>query len=254
MRAQSDSAAPPVVPSLYVTRITHVRTTPLRHTIRTASYWWFVDVDDLPRLPFYLRPFAGFRSSDHFGASDDSFRSKVDAFLTARGVTAGGQVLMLANARVLGRVFNPLSVFWCYRPDGTLACVVAEVHNTYKERHAYLMETDERGRAETPKEFYVSPFNDVSGTYTMSLPVPGEKLDLVVTLHREGQAPFVASVKGERSDVGAFAGIALRHPLETLRVDARIKQHGIWLFLRRLPVQKRPHHPDPFHSSQEGVS
>ena len=80
---------------------------------------------------------------------------------------------MLAHARVLGYVFNPLTVYWCHRPDGTLACVVAEVHNTYRQRHAYLLPADDRGRAEVPKQFYVSPFYPVDGRYRMSLPEPG---------------------------------------------------------------------------------
>ena len=74
---------------------------------------------------------------------------------------------MLANARVLGHVFDPLSVFWCYDSSGRLACVVAEVHNTYGERHAYLLRPDEAGVAVTGKDFHVSPFFDVSGTYEL---------------------------------------------------------------------------------------
>jgi uncharacterized protein len=58
---------------------------------------------------------------------------------------------MLANARVLGHVFDPLSVFWCYDSSELLACVVAEVHNTYGERHAYLLRPDEAGVAVTGK-------------------------------------------------------------------------------------------------------
>ena len=80
---------------------------------------------------------------------------------------------MLAHARVLGYVFNPLTVFWCHRADGALACVVAEVHNTYRQRHAYLLRTDDRGRAQVPKRFYVSPFYPVDGGYRMCLPEPG---------------------------------------------------------------------------------
>ena len=93
----------------------------------------------------------------------------MDRFLGARGIDlGGGRVLMLAHARVLGYVFNPLTVYWCHRADGTLACVMAEVHNTYGQRHAYLLRTDERGRARVGKEFYVSPFHPVDGSYRMS--------------------------------------------------------------------------------------
>ena len=65
---------------------------------------------------------------------------------------------MLAHARVLGYVFNPLTVYWCHRADGTLAAVVAEVHNTYRQRHAYLLPG---AVSDVPKRFYVSPFYPV---------------------------------------------------------------------------------------------
>jgi len=103
---------------------------------------------------------------------------------------------MLAHARVLGYVFNPLTVFWCHRAYGTLACVIAEVHNTYGQRHAYLVRTDDRGRARTEKELYVSPYHPVDGWYQMSLPLPGTRLALSVTLHRPNGHRFVASVQG----------------------------------------------------------
>ena len=70
-------------------------------------------------------------------------------------------------------MFNPLSVHWCYRADQSLACIVAEVHNTYGGRHAYLLHPDERGRAQAGKEFYVSPFLEVSGRYRMRFSPPG---------------------------------------------------------------------------------
>ena len=99
---------------------------------------------------------------------------------------------MLTNARVFGHVFNPLSVFWCLNDDGSQRCVVAEVHNTYGERHCYLLETDERGGVRTSKEFYVSPFNDLDGEYRMRLPLPDTALALSIVLARDGKAPFVA--------------------------------------------------------------
>jgi len=234
-----------VVTALYETQIQHVRATPLRHAFTNKSYWWLVDLDDLPRLPRLLRPLAQFRAQDHLGSPDRSLRANVDAFCASRGVDlTGGRVQMLCNARVLGHVFNPLSVFWCHRADGTLACVLAEVHNTYGGRHTYLVETDERGRAETPKELYVSPFHPVDGSYTMSLPEPGEQLDLVVTLHRPDAQPFVASVRGTRlpATTANLLRTHLRHPLETRWVSLRIRRQGIALWRKRLPVQPRPAH------------
>ena len=103
---------------------------------------------------------------------------------------------MLAGARVLGHVFAPLSVFWCYGSDGVLVCVVAEVHNTYGERHAYLLRPDQAGTAVTDKALYVSPFFDVSGTYELRFTLRPDLVATTVTLRREGAVAFSAAFRG----------------------------------------------------------
>ena len=103
---------------------------------------------------------------------------------------------MLANARVLGHVFDPLSVFWCYGGDGVLVCVVAEVHNTYGERHAYLLRPDETGTAVTDKRFYVSPFFDVTGTYELRFTLTPDLIATTVTLRRHNAVTFSATFRG----------------------------------------------------------
>ena len=103
---------------------------------------------------------------------------------------------MLASARVLGHVFDPLSVFWCYDRDGVLACVVAEVHNTYGERHAYLLRPDEAGVAVTGKDFYVSPFFDVSGTYELRFTLRPDLVATTVTLRRHDAVAFSRDLPG----------------------------------------------------------
>jgi uncharacterized protein len=134
--------------AIYRTAISHVRRTPLKNAFKYRSYSWFVDVDQLPRLPFLLRPLAVFRAGDHLGNPNASIRSNVERYLRTQGIEPdGGAIHMLASARVFGYVFNPLSIFWCYRTNGDLECVVAEVHNTYGERHCYLLKTDSAGRA-----------------------------------------------------------------------------------------------------------
>ncbi|WP_433894502.1 DUF1365 domain-containing protein [Streptomyces sp. CA-111067] len=240
-----------MVPALYDCVIGHARTGPVRHSFRFRTYLWLVDVDRLPRLPRLLRPLAGFRSRDHFGGGAPSIRAGLDRFLAARGAEpVTGRVLMLAHARVLGHVFNPLTVYWCHDADGTPREVVAEVHNTYGERHCYLLHPDERGRADTAKEFYVSPFFPVDGDYRMRLPAPGERLSLTVRLDREGGTPFTATVSGRRQPAST-AGLlraAVRHPWSTLMVSAGIRLHGAVLYMRGLPVRPRPR-----HDLQEGL-
>lgn len=216
----------------------------MRNAFSSRGYCWLVDLDALPVLPRGLRRLAEFRSADHFGDPSRTLRENVDQRLAEDGIDLhGGRVLMLAYPRVAGYVFNPLSVFWCHDRAGRLACVLAEVHNTYGGRHVYLLQPDERGRARTDKRFYVSPFHPVDGRYTLSLPVPGKTVDLVVTLHRPGATPFVATLRGtgRPATAGAVVRASLRHPIHPLAVAVRIRLQGIKLVLRRLPVQPRPH-------------
>ncbi len=244
-----------MAPAVYRTRIRHVRTEPLRNSFTYASYQWFVDLQNLPRLPLLLRPFARFETRDHCcDAADDpagSLYEIVARYLDAQGVDLrGGPIRMLTNARVLGYVFNPLTVYWCFARtetgDERLACVVAEVHNTYGGRHRYLLRPDERSRANTDKEFYVSPFYPVGGHYTMTLPQPANTLALGITLHPPHGAPFVASVRGRRypAQGAALVRLLLGRPWTTLAVSARIRWQAIKLYLRGLPVIPRHTAPE----------
>jgi hypothetical protein len=240
-----------VTAALYPCEITHVRARPVRHAFRYRSYLWLVDLDDLPRMPLALRPLARFRARDHLGDPVSSIRANVDACLARQGISlAGGRVLMLGHAAVLGYVFNPLTVFWCHHADGTLAAVIAEVHNTYGQRHAYLLHPDGRGRAEADKDFYVSPFLPVAGRYRLHLPEPAATLRLSITLHLGGRTVLAASVTGKRRTYTPrrLLGCAFRHPWVTAQVTALIRWQGIRLAARRLPVI-----PRPAHHTQEGA-
>jgi hypothetical protein len=234
------------VSALYEVTISHARSAPLRNVFRYRSYLWLVDLDHLPRL----RLLAGFRARDHLGDPRASIRANLDRFLAANGIARPHTITMLTQARVLGYVFNPLTVYWCHGPD----CVVAEVHNTYGQRYAYLLHPDTRGRARVPKQFYVSPFYPVDGDYRMSLPEPGanpgDKLALSVRLDRPDGHSFAASVRGRAVPVTARARLktAARYPWSTAAVSARIRWQGVRLYLRGLPVI-----PRPAHQAQEGV-
>jgi len=236
--------------ALYECRITHTRLAPLSNAFTYRTYQWLVDLDHVPRLGPGLRLLAGFHGGDHLGDPSQPIRANLDRFLQSQNVDlAGGRVLMLAHARVFGYVFNPLTVYWCHRADGSLACVVAEVHNTYRQRHAYLLHTDDHGRAQTPKRLYVSPFYPVDGGYRMCLPEPGPPepgdspvLALSVTFTHPGGPSFVASVHGtgRPATARALLSAAARHPWSTAAVSALIRWQGIRLYLRGLPVVPRP--------------
>jgi uncharacterized protein len=246
----------PVLPAIVDGVVSHRRNGPVRHEFHHRVYQWLIDLDQIPRPPWYLRPVAGFDARDHLGgtgrdASTD-IRTNVERFLTRRGVDLGpgGRVVMLANARVFGHVFDPLTVFWCFGSDQRLRCVVAEVHNTYGERHAYLLTPGIDGDAVVDKQFYVSPFNDVSGQYAMRFVLDDAHVDVTVSLSRDGHTVFDAGFTGRPTPATArtVARFALRMPMMPHRVSTLIRFHAIRLWLRRLPVIARPE-----HVSQHGV-
>ena len=233
------------LPALVVGWITHRRYEPVRHAFAHRVYQWLVDVDSLGGPEHEQR----FRSADHLGDPRRTIKANVEAFLALNGVPLGdgSRVLMLTNARVLGHVFNPLSVFWCYHGSGQLAAIVAEVHNTYGERHAYVVHPNEDGIAITKKDFHVSPFFPVDGEYELRLALRSDRVSTAVTLRRHGAVAFVATFRGrpEPATRRAVARMRIREPLMTHRISALIRLHGIRLWLRGLPVRSHPAHIRP---------
>ncbi len=230
--------------ALYRTRITHLRRAPVHHYFEHHGYSWYVDIDRLPQLPRWLRPFARFDASDHLeGAPNDSLRQRIDAFLAERGIDLhGGRITALMQAKVLGYVFNPLTLYWCHDTQGVVRHIVAEVHNTYGGRHAYLLPPHNDHPAMVRKRLYVSPFNDVDGYYLVRAPLPDAELDVRISLHRDNQPAFVATMRGTRrsASIGELLKLQIVAPLAPLMGAIGIRVQGITLWLRRVPVVPRP--------------
>lgn len=234
-------------PAIYRTRITHLRRSPVHHYFEQRGYSWYVDLDHLPNLPRWLRPFATFAAADHFCAPppagvEDTLRHRVDAFLAGHGIDLrGGRVTALLQARVLGYVFNPISIYWCHDAAGTLRHVIAEVHNTYGGRHAYLLPPTGEASVAVKKALYVSPFNEVDGYYLVRAPRPDDTLDVRISLHREQVPAFVATLSGDRHGAGLAQLLKLQlvAPLAPLMGAMWIRIHGITLWARRVPVVPR---------------
>ena len=214
-----------------------------RYLFRDRVYLWLIDIEAPPRLPRLLAPLGKVRSCDHLGDPERSIRENIDGFLAEHGIDLeGGRVLLLTNPRSFGYVFNPLSVYWCNHLDGGLRCIVAEVHNTHGQRHCYLLEPGDRGRVETDKAFYVSPFLTVDGRYRMSFSPPDERLSIQMELIQDGRRVFQASLTARRRALSTpqLLLMAVRYPLMTARVTVLIHYNGVKLWLRGVPRVRRP--------------
>lgn len=232
------------IPARYDVWIRHQRRDPVAYGFARRGSTWLIDLDAVPRLPRGFGWLCRFGVPDHRlsdGPPASSLRAELDRFLAGHGVPRPSKVWMLASPWVLGYVFNPLTVFYCYDHDGVLRHAVAEVRNTYGGRHSYLLRLDEAGRAGVDKQFYVSPFYPVDGRYEMRLPEPGAELSVAVTLYREADRPFSAVLTGHRvGDRPASLWTALRSPLATRAVMYGIRRHGIALYFKGLRPFPRP--------------
>jgi DUF1365 family protein len=225
-------------------RVVHRRTRPFTYAFTHRTSMWLLDVTATDTaFPRWLRAFAQVRAADHFSAADPrSLPVKVRAFLDAQEIDwTAARVLMLANARSLGYVFDPLTTYFCFDAAGRLEGVLAEVHNTYGERHCYPLTAS---TATVEKGFYVSPFLAVEGRYEIRTRITAAHVAVAVSLTQRGETVFTASVDGELAPAtpARVVRAVLRDPLPSQRVSALIRWHGVRLWLHRLPVvARRPH-------------
>ncbi len=234
--------------ALYVGTVMHARRSPRVNVFRYPVYMTLLDLDELAELDRDLPLFgwnrpavATYRDGDHLDPR---------ALLVEHGVDLGpgGRLELLTNLRVLGYVFNPVSFWWCYRGDGELAAIVAEVNNTFGERLPYvLLPGDEasrngRRRWETDKRIHVSPFMSMEQTYTWWCSEPGERIAVRMDVHEEGRSDFHATLVARRVELtpASLRSVLVRYPLQPAKVISLIHWQALKLWAKRTPVFRKP--------------
>lgn len=234
--------------ALYVGRVSHHRVTEPRHRFHYRVYYHLLDLDALPTVEqaiwlfgYRRRRPVRFRDDDHLGDPSVTAADNVRAFLRSRGVTDPvGTVLLLTQCRVFGFVFSPVSFYYCYGAAGPLLAMVAEVHNTYGERHCYLLRPGIHQHEK--KVFHISPFMGLEGTYAFAIGEPGEALDIRVDLAREGRTVFTSHLALQRRALTARAllGLLVRYPLMPHAVVAAIHRQAFALWRKGLRFHPKP--------------
>ena len=244
--------------ALYVGRVGHRRHRPRVHRLDYRVFSVLLDLDELADLGRRLRLFAhngrglfSLLDRDHGPGDGSPLIPHVRGLLARAGVQdAGGPVRLLCYPRVLGHVFNPLSVYYCHGTDGALRALIYEVNNTFGERHSYVIPVVEDGgtiRQTCPKAFYVSPFLPMDCTYHFQVKTPGKRLSLVIQETQDGTPILDAWVTGERRPLtdAALLRAALRIPLLTLKVVAGIHWEALKLWLKGVPLFGHDPTPGP---------
>ena len=254
------TAAAAARPLLGRGRVWHRRLRPAEHEFSHASYFLLLPLRSLraaPHAPLHRNRFGAlsFHDRDHGDGRADCLDWFDEVLRTERIDDATGEVWLHTFPRVLGHVFNPVSFWYAHREDGSLAAVLAEVNNTFGQRHCYLLHGPALAwgsTIEAAKVFHVSPFCKLSGSYRFQF----------VLDHGSAHGPGYTAARVDHDDAAgallqtrisgtlepytaasarrAFFGV----PLMTLGVVARIHWQALQLALKRVPFHRLPVAPE----------
>ena len=244
-------------------QVRHTRLRPRRHAFAYDTFFLMLPMRQLGQaaamggLPINRLGAISFYDSDHGdgrGPEQGGALAWLLEMLHQQGVhDADGEVWLHCYPRVLGYTFKPVSFWYCHRANGTLRAVVAEVNNTFGERHCYLLDTPRYGtELLADKCFHVSPFCRVEGRYRfrfMRTEREGQPRTVVRVDHDDAQGPLIqTSVSGHLEPVtsAALRRALWRYPAMTLMVMARIHWQALQLWLKRVRFFSKPPAPDQF--------
>lgn len=243
---------------IYRGTVRHRRLRPRPHRFRLSTYHVLLDVaelDELDRLiagfGYNRRAATTFHDRDHFGPSDEPIRDKIAAWLERRGLALpGGPLRVLTSLRVAGHVFNPVSWWFAYDPNGRLAMVLAEVNNTFGDHHVYVLDDlgtsvggDGIVRARASKVLHVSPFLPIDDlSYRFTIRPPGERVLVHMEVDDADGKIFDATQAGTFSPLSTTTlwRAMLRHPVAPLVTVIAIHWHAARLAFKRTPFHRRP--------------
>jgi DUF1365 family protein len=170
--------------------------------------------------------------------------------LAVHGLDVAGRIDLLAQPRVLGHVFNPVSFWLCHDPAGELRVVIAEVSNTFGDRHSYLCHHADLHpitKADTiaaQKIFHVSPFQPVAGGYTFRFDIQPGRIGIWIDYSR-GNGGMIATLTGSRAALtnASILRSLLRRPFGSRRVLALIHWQAVRLWWKGATFRPRPEPP-----------
>jgi DUF1365 family protein len=245
---------------LYAGWVVHRRLRPRAHVLRYRVYSLLLDVDRIDEAARALRLFSrnrfnlvSFHDRDHGPGDRRDIALHAREVLAEAGLAyAGARIQLLCYPRVLGFVFNPLSVYYCHDAGGALAALIYEVDNTFGERKSYVLPAGPaRGSVhahECAKELYVSPFAPGQGRYGFRVTMPGDELVVGVSL-RDAKGPLIGThfkARARPLTDAAILAAAARVPLLTLKVVAAIHLEALKLWWKGVPLTVR--HTSPRYS------
>lgn len=242
--------------SIYVGSVMHRRMRPRMHHFRYRAFWLLLDLDELDELSNKLRWLSynrsnifSFYDSDHGDGTVTPLKAQIECQLAEAEVDcAGGRIRLLCMPRTLGYCFNPISIFLCFRSDAALAAVIYQVHNTFGERHNYVIRVEGQNATlhqRCRKLFYVSPFLEMDMRYDFRITGPDERIAVGISVSSSQKPVLNAVLTGARRDLTDrnLISVFLKIPAMTIKVIAAIHWEAIRLWVKGIRVRSRPTPP-----------
>ena len=238
--------------ALYRGTVSHSRLAPFSHNFEYRVFYGLFDIDELERLDRELHLFSldrfnlfSFQTDKHGPVDSDSMRAWVDSLLADNGIDLeGGPVRLLAFPRVLGHVFDPISVWYCYGPDDELRAVIHEVRNTFGDKHMYVVPITSRAdmRHGFDKHLHVSPFNPMNQRYEFTVNSPAERIAIGISQSDTDGLMFRAGLRLTRLPLtdGNLLRLFFTHPMVTLKAVGAIHWQALLLWVKGARFHQRP--------------
>ncbi|HVV33198.1 MAG TPA: DUF1365 family protein [Vitreimonas sp.] len=237
--------------AIYAGHVVHNR--PGKHRLKYRIFMLALDLDEVEAIDGQLKLFSHNRVNlfslfdcDHADRRNEAIVPRVAAKLRQAGIVwDGGRIVLLTMPRLLNYVFNPLSVYFCYRRDGELAALVHEVSNTFGEHHYYVLPAaigkEGRVRQSCDKAFFVSPFLEMDLRYEFVVLPPRETCRVAMVVRRGESVALTASFSGEYRPLtdATLLRAWICNPLMTLKVIAGIHWEALKMCVKGVPYLGR---------------
>lgn len=249
------------LPQIGFGHVWHTRVRPRRHRFIAPTFFLMLPMRTLREKPRSAGVLAlnragslSFRDTDHGDGrkpQQGGALAWLESLLQAEGITdAKGEIWLQCYPRVWGYAFKPVSFWYCHRSDGSLRTIVAEVNNTFGERHAYILDQPRYGQVlQARKAFHVSPFCAVEGNYRFKFHRMGDQglqsARVGIEYHDAKGAVLLTGMAGRLEPLNSRTRrkALWRYPLLTLGVMARILWNATLLWLKGVPLHAKPKAP-----------
>jgi len=244
---------------IFTATIRHRRSRPRVHDFRYDIFMLYLDLDEVSWISHRVRWFShnranlfSFYDKDHMDRCAGSTKNKVMDFLKRSGTEIpDAKIFLLTNCRVLGYVFNPISLYYCHDSGGALRVVVAEVNNTFGEQYLYVVRCVTAGNDQEkssfrsgriPKALHVSPFISMNACYEFHLSPVSKTLKVGIVEYEEDKHVLDAQLWGQAVPLtsGSLGRVFLRYPLICFKTIYSIHSQALRLLVKRLRFYRQP--------------